>query len=114
MTKETVGARLRRLREARGLKQRDLAEPGISGPYICRIEQGNRRPSLRALRRLAAKLDVTPEYLETGAPETTTDKLVADIAEMRGGGEFTVIITEYVHVRWGGTAVSGVTLTHAL
>ena len=67
MTQESVGERLRRLREARGLKQRDLAEPGISGPYISRIEQGSRRPSLRALRRLAAKLGVTPEYLETGA-----------------------------------------------
>jgi tetratricopeptide (TPR) repeat protein len=34
---------------------------------VSRIENGSRQPSLRALRFLAGKLGVDPEYLETGA-----------------------------------------------
>lgn len=64
---ETIGARLRRLRQERGLSQRELASPGVSYAYISRIEAGSRQPSVKALRRLAAKLNVTPEYLETGS-----------------------------------------------
>ena len=66
---ETVGVRLRRLREERGLSQRQLAEPGLSYAYLSRIEVGQRVPSEKALRKLAAKLDVTPLYLEVGTDE---------------------------------------------
>ena len=64
---ETIGQRVRRLREARGLSQRELAEPGISYAYISRIEADARTPSLKALRLLAGKLGVPPDYIETGA-----------------------------------------------
>src|SRR5215468_1104556 len=64
---ESVGARLRRLRLERGLSQRQLSAPGISYAYISRIEAGARRPSVKALRMLAAKLGVTAQYLETGS-----------------------------------------------
>lgn len=64
--RETIGQRLRRLRLERGLSQRDLAEPGVSYAYISRIEADARRPSLKALRILARRLRVSPEYLETG------------------------------------------------
>jgi transcriptional regulator with XRE-family HTH domain len=63
---ETVGERLRRLRTAQGLSQGDLAEPGISSGYVSRIERGGRRPSLSVLRKLARKLEVSADYLETG------------------------------------------------
>lgn len=63
---ETIGERLRRLRQAKGLSQRELSEPGISFAYISRIEAGARRPSLHAVRKLARKLDVSADYLETG------------------------------------------------
>ena len=64
---ETVGARLRRLRLERGLSQRELASPGVSYAYISRIEAGTRQPSVKALRKLARKLGVTAEFLETGS-----------------------------------------------
>ncbi len=64
---ETVGARLRRLRLEQGLSQRDLSSPGITYAYISRIEAGARTPSVKALRMLAKKLGVTPEFLETGS-----------------------------------------------
>jgi len=64
---ETIGQRLKRLRLEQGLSQRELASPGVSYAYISRIEAGTRQPSVKALRRLAAKLGVSAEYLETGS-----------------------------------------------
>jgi transcriptional regulator with XRE-family HTH domain len=65
-TREGVGRRLKRLRVARGFSQRDLSSPGVSYAYISRIEAGARTPSVKALRKLAQKLGVSVEYLETG------------------------------------------------
>src|SRR5207244_9671675 len=63
---ESVGQRLKRLRAERGLSQRELSAPGVSYAYISRIEAGSRQPSVKALRQLARKLGVSPDYLETG------------------------------------------------
>jgi transcriptional regulator with XRE-family HTH domain len=63
---ETIGQRLKRLRTERGLSQRELSAPGVSYAYISRIEAGSRQPSVKALRQLARKLGVSPDYLETG------------------------------------------------
>jgi transcriptional regulator with XRE-family HTH domain len=79
---ETIGQRLKRLRLERGLSQRELAAPGVSYAYISRIEAGTRQPSVKALRRLAAKLGVTAEYLETGShlgPEEERELLLSDL-----------------------------------
>lgn len=64
-----IGARLRARRLELGLSQRDLAEPGVTYPYISRIEEGTRRPSVRVLRKLAPKLGVSAHWLETGEPD---------------------------------------------
>jgi transcriptional regulator with XRE-family HTH domain len=65
-TTEGVGERLKRLRLQRGFSQRDLSSPGVSYAYISRIEASARTPSVKALRKLAQKLGVSVEYLETG------------------------------------------------
>jgi transcriptional regulator with XRE-family HTH domain len=75
---ETIGERLKRLRLERGLSQRELAAPGVSYAYISRIEAGTRQPSVKALRRLAAKLNVSADYLETGS-----DLDPGDVRELR-------------------------------
>lgn len=64
---ETIGERLKRLRLEKGLSQRELAAPGVSYAYISRIEAGSRQPSVKALRRLAVKLGVSADFLETGS-----------------------------------------------
>lgn len=64
---ETIGQRLKRLRLEKGFSQRELAAPGVSYAYISRIEAGTRQPSVKALRRLAAKLGISADYLETGS-----------------------------------------------
>ena len=63
---EPIGVRLKRLRLECGFSQRDLSSPGVSYAYISRIEAGARTPSVKALRMLAKKLNVSVEYLETG------------------------------------------------
>jgi transcriptional regulator with XRE-family HTH domain len=65
MSKE-IGKRIRRLRLAAGLSQRDLAQPGVSFAYVSRLESGGRQASAKALRKIAAKLGTTALYLETG------------------------------------------------
>ncbi|HZS24869.1 MAG TPA: helix-turn-helix transcriptional regulator [Gaiellaceae bacterium] len=79
---ETIGERLKRLRLERGLSQRELAAPGVSYAYISRIEAGTRQPSVKALRRLAEKLGVSADYLETGSsmdPRAARELRVADL-----------------------------------
>src|SRR3954471_13680811 len=90
--KETIGARLRRLRRERGISQRALAAPGVSYAYISRIEAGDRQPSTKALRQLAPKLGVSVEYLETGSDlrdqEQRELRLAdAELALRLGGGD---------------------------
>src|SRR5437764_11705589 len=78
---ETIGQRLRRLRLERGLSQRELAGPGVSYAYISRIEGGQRQPSLRAIRRLARKLGVTAQFLETGSMTTSEEEREIRLSE---------------------------------
>lgn len=80
-TVESIGDRIRRLREERGLSQRQLSGPGISNSYLSRIEKSERIPSLEAIRALARKLGVTPEYLERGAELTTREELELALAD---------------------------------
>jgi transcriptional regulator with XRE-family HTH domain len=82
---ESIAERVRRLRLAGGFSQRQLASPGVSYAYISRIESGQRIPSVRAIRLLARRLGVTPEYLESGvdiAPVEALELRLAD-AELR-------------------------------
>jgi transcriptional regulator with XRE-family HTH domain len=78
---ESIGRRLRRLRQERGLSQRELAEPGVSYAYISRIEAGARQPSVKALRLLAPKLGVSVEYLESGSDLREADQRELELAE---------------------------------
>jgi transcriptional regulator with XRE-family HTH domain len=62
-----AGDRIRTLRIALELSQRDLAGPGVSYAYVSRIEAGQRQPSEKALRSLAEKLGTTAHHLESGS-----------------------------------------------
>ncbi|MFF8672441.1 tetratricopeptide repeat protein [Streptomyces sp. NPDC015242] len=62
----TIGRRVQRLRVARGLTQRQLAEPAYTPAYISTLESGRVRPSDDALRHLAGRLGVAFDELATG------------------------------------------------
>lgn len=53
------GIRLRRLREAAGLSQNDLARrTGLYSGDVSRIESGRREPKERTMERLLASIDL--------------------------------------------------------
>ncbi|MDO3704820.1 helix-turn-helix transcriptional regulator [Micromonospora sp. C28SCA-DRY-2] len=61
-----LGARIQRLRAARGLTQRALAEPRYTAAYVSAVEGGRRVPSADAVAHFAERLGVTPADLATG------------------------------------------------
>lgn len=62
-----IGCQVRASRLRRGLTQEQLAEQaGLSVPYISHIERAAKRPSLEALVRIAAALELTLDQLLTG------------------------------------------------
>ena len=55
----SVGSGLRRIREARGMSQREVGElAGLKASYVCRIETGRIQPTTTTLGRLADALEV--------------------------------------------------------
>lgn len=56
---ETLGARVRALREAMDLSLRDLAErSGVSAPMLSQVERGETSPTLQIATRIAGGLDL--------------------------------------------------------
>lgn len=59
-----LGAAIRILREAKSLRQSELAQKAkLSAPYLSLIEGGEREASIDALRRIAEALGIPPEVL---------------------------------------------------
>jgi len=57
--RRVVGRNIRRLREARGLSQEDLAHlAGVHVTYLSGVENGHRNVTVNVLERLAAGLGV--------------------------------------------------------
>ena len=83
-TTKAIGDRLRDARLRAGLSQRELSEPGVSYAYISRIEAGVRTPSIKVLRKLAPKLDVSVAWLETGKDDPA-EELAKIVLESNGG-----------------------------
>jgi len=79
----TLGVRLRRLRRARGLTQREVAAPEYTHAYISTIEAGRRHPSPEALSHFAARLGVDVADLMTGRPAGITKELESALAAAR-------------------------------
>lgn len=76
-----VGARLRQLREARGLSARELARlASISPAYLSRLENGKVSPTVATLGRVVQAMD---ETIATLFDETRDDGLVVRAHERR-------------------------------
>lgn len=62
--RDVFAANLRRLRNAKGLSQDELAyDAGVSRSYLSQIEKGTYHTSLRVLGKLAETLGVEPAEL---------------------------------------------------
>ena len=79
----TTGERIRQRRVEFGLSQREIACEGVSYAYISRLEAGARRPSIRALRKIAPRLGVSVHWLETGKADPA-EQLASIVLEHRG------------------------------
>lgn len=69
-----VGTRLRRLREGRGLSQRELAKrAGVTNSTISLIEQNRVSPSVSSLSKVVAGLPMSmAEFFSPDPLDTTT------------------------------------------
>ncbi len=76
-----LGTRMRRLRLARGMTQKELADPKYSYAYVSTIEAGRRTPSREAIEHFATRLGVTPDELVTGRPADLEARLELSLAE---------------------------------
>lgn len=85
----SLGARVKALRQARGLTQADVAGTDLSVAYISRIESGQRRPERATLELIASRLATTVDYLLTGVGRDEAEDLrlsirYADLALQSG------------------------------
>jgi tetratricopeptide (TPR) repeat protein len=78
-----LGARLRDLRAARGITQRELAEPRYSRGFLAAVEAGHRVPTAEVLAYLADRLGVDPEDLRYGRPPGIGDALWDQLEQAR-------------------------------
>jgi tetratricopeptide (TPR) repeat protein len=74
---------MRRLRLARGMTQKELADPKYSYAYVSTIEAGRRTPSREAIEHFAARLGITPDELVTGRPADLEERLELRLHEAR-------------------------------
>lgn len=83
MVKPTeIGARLRRLRMQRRLKQVDAAEAiGISRSYLSGIETGGDVPGRATLLAFARYYETSLDYLESGRPPLPGNPLTGELVE---------------------------------
>ncbi|WP_428628588.1 helix-turn-helix domain-containing protein [Sphingopyxis sp.] len=83
-TTETLGARLSRLRRARGLSKTDVADRlTISVAAICHWEQDRSRPKAARLQALSQLLGVSATSLLSGNSPATGQSLADLIARTR-------------------------------
>jgi tetratricopeptide (TPR) repeat protein len=76
-----LGERVRRLRNAQGLTQTELAEARVSKEYISQIETGKTRPTPQTLDWLAERLGVDTHYLVEGVSDRDHREHEATVAE---------------------------------
>ena len=98
----SLGPRLKRIRLARGLTQKELAEPAYTHAYVSTIESGRRSPSPAALDFFAQKLGIGLEELVTGRSPTLESELELGLQEARiliSAGDFEEADVRYRQVK---------------
>ena len=85
--RESLGATIRTLREAKGVSRADLASAaGISIEMLAKIEQGRKGPSAKTLTGLAKALEVeTPDLAQRASAWEAMSAAGASTAVLRSG-----------------------------
>ena len=80
---EFVGTRITDTRKRRGYSREKLAEKAdISVQFLADIEKGRKSMTVNTLRRLAAALSVTTDYIVNGTETSETDRVAAMLASL--------------------------------
>jgi transcriptional regulator with XRE-family HTH domain len=83
-----IGLRIAALRKRAGMSQRELAgRLGVSASAVGMYEQGRREPSAEKLVRLSQLLEVSVDYLLTGAPVGREDRAAVQAILRRTMGQ---------------------------
>ena len=80
---EFVGQRITDTRKRRGYSRERLAEKAdISVQFLADIEKGRKSMTVNTLRRIAAALSVTTDYIVNGTETSETDRVTAMLASL--------------------------------
>lgn len=80
---EFVGQRITDTRKSRGYSREKLAEKAdISVQFLADIEKGRKSMTVNTLRRIAAALSVTTDYIVNGTETLETDRVTAMLASL--------------------------------
>lgn len=80
---EFVGQRITDTRKRRGYSREKLAEKAdISVQFLADIEKGRKSMTVNTLRRLAAALSVTTDYIVNGTETSETDRVAAMLSSL--------------------------------
>ncbi|MCX2750440.1 helix-turn-helix domain-containing protein [Arthrobacter sp. MI7-26] len=102
-TEQSIGPRLRRARQARGLSLRSVAqELGVSASLISQVETGKSKPSVATLYAIASLLGISLDDvlgLDSSPGERTRDASASQVPEIQRSTENPAIDMEN-GVRW--------------
>lgn len=76
---------LKDIRISKDLMQKDIAKiSGVSSPYYCLLEKGERVPSMKTAMRIASALNLTLDEFYKALMITTKTKLTEERGETNG------------------------------
>src|SRR4051794_24166523 len=110
---QSLGVRLRELRNARGLTQTDLAGDRFSKEYVSQIERGKTRPTPETIAWLAGRLGVDPGFLEHGVSSDDRGRVEAILVRgeaLTQADDFAGAIEEFVAARAALASLAAVEL----
>ncbi|HXL77722.1 MAG TPA: helix-turn-helix transcriptional regulator [Candidatus Eisenbacteria bacterium] len=79
---ETLGERIRRLRQQRGLSLAKVSGEDFSRAFLNQVEMGRSQPSTRVLRVIAGRLGTEVDYLLEGRPPNLDRELALERARI--------------------------------
>jgi transcriptional regulator with XRE-family HTH domain len=80
--RETLGERIRRLRQQRGLSLAKVSGEDFSRAFLNQVEMGRSQPSTRVLRVIAGRLGTEVDYLLEGRPPNLDRELALERARI--------------------------------
>src|SRR5919202_976652 len=82
MAQETLGQRIRRVRQERGLTLAQVAGDDFSRAFLNQVEMGRSQPSTRVLRVIASRLGAPLDYLLEGRAVALEGELAVERARL--------------------------------